>query len=122
MKTYQANLLNAVTLILMPLWAYFTYVGTLEKPEQSVTALIPLFLGVTLLLCHNGIKNENKTIAHIAVLLTLIALLGNATKPLITAIDEGRSLGIFRVSLMILTSILAMITFIKSFVVNRLKK
>jgi len=122
MKTYQANLLNAVTLILMPLWAYFTYVGTLEKPEQSVTALIPLFLGVTLLLCHNGIKNENKTIAHIAVLLTLIALLGNATKPLITAIDEGRSLGIFRVSLMILTSILAMITFIKSFVANRLKK
>ena len=122
MKTYQANLLNAVALILMPLWAYFTYVGTLEKPEQSVTALIPLFLGVTLLLCHNGIKNENKTIAHIAVLLTLIALLGNATKPLITAIDEGRSLGIFRVSLMILTSILAMITFIKSFVANRLKK
>ena len=48
--------------------------------------------------------------------------LGNATKPLITAIDEGRSLGIFRVSLMILTSILAMITFIKSFVANRLKK
>ena len=122
MKTYQANLLNTVILILMPLWAYFTYVGTLEKPEQSVTALIPLFLGVTLLLCHNGIKNENKTIAHIAVLLTLIALLGNATKPLITAIDEGRSLGIFRVSLMILTSILAMITFIKSFVANRLKK
>ena len=122
MKTYQANLLNALILILMPLWAYFTYEGTLVKPEQSVTAPIPLFLGFTLLLCHKGIKNENKIIAHVAVLLTLIALLGNATKPLLTAIEEGRSLGVFRVSLMILTSILAMITFIKSFIANRLNK
>ncbi|MDA7728705.1 hypothetical protein N8838_00955 [Flavobacteriales bacterium] len=122
MKTYQANLLNALTLILMPLWAYLTYEGTLEKPEQSVTALIPLFLGFTLLLCYKGIKNENKIIAHVAVLLTLIALLGNATKPLLTAIEEGRSLGVLRVSIMILTSILAMIIFIKSFIANRLNK
>ena len=74
------------------------------------------------MLCHKGIKNESKIIAHVAVLLTLIALLGNITKPLITAIDEGRKLGVFRVSLMILTSILAMITFIKSFIANRSNK
>ena len=46
MKTNQANLLNALTLILMPLWSYLTYEGTIEKPDQSITALIPLFLGV----------------------------------------------------------------------------
>ena len=36
-------------------------------------------------------KNENKTIAHIAVVITLIAILGNVTKPLISAIEAGGS-------------------------------
>ena len=56
MKTYQANLLNGVVLILMPLWAYLTFEGTAEKPEQSVTAFIPLILGVILVLCNGGVK------------------------------------------------------------------
>ena len=47
MKTNQANLLNSLTLILMPLWAYLAFEGTIEKPNQSVTAFIPLFLGDT---------------------------------------------------------------------------
>ena len=119
MKTYQANLINALTLIVMPLWSYFTYEATVGKPDPSLTALIPLFLGVILLLCNRGVKNENKTIAHIAVIVTLVAILGNSTKPLISAIDEGRKLGVFRVSLMILTSLIAMITFVRSFIANR---
>lgn len=122
MKTYQANLINSVVLILMPLWSYFTYEATADKPEQSLTALIPLIFGIILLLCNGGIKNENKTIAHIAVLITLLAIIGNITKPLMSAIEEGRKLGIFRVSLMIFTSVIAMITFIKSFIENRKKK
>jgi len=60
MKTYQANLLNSLTLILMPIWAYFTFEGTVEKPEQSLTAFIPLAFGVLLLLCNGGLKKENK--------------------------------------------------------------
>ena len=67
----------------------------------------------------NGIKNENKAIAHIAVVITLIAILGNVTKPLMSAIEAGRSVGIFRVCLMIFTSTLAMITFIRSFIKAR---
>ena len=120
MKTYQANLINSLMLILMPLWAYITFEASAEK-AMNTTAFIPLFLGVLLLLCHRGVKNENKTIAHIAVLLTVIAIVGNASKPLLTAIEEGRNLSIFRVSLMLLSSILAMITFIKSFIENRKK-
>ena len=103
MKTSQANLINSLTLILMPVWAFLTFDATPEKPEQSITAFIPLFLGVILLLCNKGIKNNNKIIAHVAVVITLIAIAGNATKPLMSAIEEGRNLGIFRVSLMILT-------------------
>jgi len=120
MKTHQANLINSLTLILMPLWAYLTYEGTAEKPEQSITALIPLCLGVILLLCNKGVKNNNKIIAHVAVLITLIAI-GGLSKPLMSAIEEGRTLGIFRVSLMVLTSVIAMITFIKSFIQARKK-
>jgi len=118
MKTYQANLINSLALILMPLWAYLTYEGTLEKPNQSITALIPLFLGVILFLCNNGVKKENKVIAHIAVVVTLIALLG-LFMPLKAAIAEDRTLSVIRVAIMLLTGILAMITFIRSFIANR---
>ena len=118
MKTYQANLINSIALILMPLWAYLTYEGTLEKPNQSITALIPLFLGVILFLCNNGVKKENKVIAHIAVVVTLIALLG-LFMPLKAAIAEDRTLSVVRVAIMLLTGMLAMITFIRSFIANR---
>ena len=120
MKTHQANLLNSITLILMPLWAYLTFEGTVDKPEQSVTAFIPLFFGVVLLLCNGGIKKENKIIAHIAVLVTLIALLG-LTMPLKAAVADGRTLSIIRVAAMLLTGSLAMISFIKSFIAARKK-
>ena len=121
MKTYQANLINSLTLILMPLWAYLTYEGTAEKPEQSITALIPLFLGIILFLCNNGIKKENKVIAHIAVVVTFIALLG-LFMPLKAAIAEDRTLSLLRVAIMLFTGMLAMITFVRSFIANRKSK
>ena len=107
-------------LIIMPIWAYLTFEGTVEKPEQSITAFIPLFFGVILLLCHKGIQKENKVIAHIAVLITLIGLIG-LTMPLKAAIFENRILSICRVGAMMLTGLLAMITFIKSFIKARKK-
>ncbi len=121
MNARNANILNGLVLILMPLWAYLTFEGTAEKPEQSVTALIPLILGVVLIACSSGIKKENKIIAHVAVLVTLIALLG-LFMPLKSAIADGRSLSIFRVILMIITGIIAMISFIKSFIDARKNK
>ena len=121
MKTYQVNLINGLTLILMPLWAYLTYEATAEKPEQSITALIPLFLGIILFLCNNGIKKENKVIAHIAVVVTFIALLG-LFMPLKAAIAEDRNLSVVRVAIMLFTGMLAMITFVRSFIANRKSK
>ena len=121
MKTHQSNLINSLTLILMPLWAYLTYKGTVEKPEQSITALIPLFLGVILFLCNNGLKKENKVIAHIAVAVTLIAFLG-LLMPLKQAISEDRTLSVVRVVIMLFTGMLAMITFVRSFIANRKSK
>ena len=119
MRPYQANLLNSITLILMPLWAYFTFEGSAENPDPSMTILIPLFFGVILLFCSMGLKKENKIIAHIAVLITLITLIALIIKPLPAAIDAERSLSIIRIAAMILTSSLAMIAFIKSFIKAR---
>ena len=121
MKTHQANLLNSLTLILMPLWAYLTFEATPDNPDSPLTAFIPLVFGVVLLLCTGGVKKENKIIAHIAVLVTLVALLG-LTMPLKSAISDSRTLSIIRVVAMFLTGTLAMISFIKSFIAARKNK
>ena len=115
MTTVRANLINSISLILFPLWAYFTS----ETP--SITALIPTFIGTILLLCTTGIKNENKAIAHVAVILTLLAALG-LVKPLTGAISRDDSIAIIRVVIMMSTSILAMTIFIQSFIRNRKQK
>ena len=120
MKTYQANMLNVLTLIAMSLWAYFAYEPTPDKMSPSVTTFIPLVFGVILLLCHNGIKKENKIIAHVAVLVTLLSVIG-LTKPFMSALDEERFMSVFRVGAMILTGVLAITIFIQSFIRNRRK-
>ena len=66
MNSFKANLINSISLIFIGLWGYFEVV--------SPTALIPVIFGVILLLCTNGLKKQNKLIAHIAVLLTLVIL------------------------------------------------
>ena len=121
MKTYHAHLINSIALILMPLWAYICFDATPEKESLSLTAMIPLVLGVILLFCYNGVKNQNKMIAHIAVLVTLISLLG-LFMPLKAAIADGRITSIFRVCVMLVTGLLAMIFFIKSFIAARRNK
>ena len=120
MKTYQANMLNVLTLIAMSLWAYFAYEPTPDKMSPPPTIFIPLVFGVILLLCHNGIKKENKIIAHVAVLVTLLSVIG-LTKPFMSALDEERFMSVFRVGAMILTGVLAMTIFIQSFIRNRRK-
>ena len=67
MKASKANLINSISLIGFGLWGYFEV--------TSPTALIPVGFGLILLLCYNGVKNQNKIIAHVAVLLTLVILL-----------------------------------------------
>lgn len=109
MKPYIASRINAIILIIFASWAYFSS----ETP--SFTALIPLFIGVVLLLLNSGVKKEAKIPAHIAVLLTLIACIG-LIKPLFGAIEKDSLIGIVRVCIMLLSSIFAMVTFIRSFI------
>ena len=110
MNSLKANILNSICLIVVGLWGYFE--------ATSSTALIPVIFGWALLFCSPGLKKENKVIAHIAVLLTFVCLLG-LFMPLKGTIEREETIGVVRVSVMILTSITAMVYFVKSFIANR---
>lgn len=109
MKPYFINFLNAIVLISLGSWAYFT------SDHPSVTALIPVFAGIILVATTPGFKKGNRILAHIAVGLTFVILLG-LIKPLTGAIGRSDDLGIIRVLVMIITSLIAMIFFVKSFI------
>ena len=115
MKAHKTSLVNAILLIVLPLWGYFS------SDSPSMTALIPTFIGVVLLLLNKGVKNENKIVAHIAVLLTLVVLIG-LIKPLTGAIGRSDSAAMIRVFVMILSTIIAMVFFVKSFIDARKKR
>ncbi|MEM9547858.1 MAG: hypothetical protein AAGA77_17885 [Bacteroidota bacterium] len=108
MNAYTAHLINSAALILMGGWGYFA--------TSSNTALIPVLFGVVLLSLSNGVKHENKAIAHVVVVLTLLVFGSLVAKPLMSAIKDGDTMGTIRVGVMVLTSLLAMIFFIKSFI------
>jgi len=109
MKPYFVNLINSLVLITLGAWAYFSS----ETP--SFTALIPVFGGLILLAVTPGFKNGNRVLAHVAVVFTLLLLIG-LIKPLTAAIGRADSLAIARVSVMMVSSLLAMIVFIRSFI------
>ena len=96
--------------------------GYLGSETPSETALIPVVFGVALLFLYKGVKKENKIAAHIAVLLTLL-ILGGLLKPLTAAIGREDGMAIMRVTVMLVTTVVALVAFIKSFVdVRRARK
>ena len=112
MNASKANLINSISLIGLGLWGYFEV--------TSPTALIPVGFGLVLLLCYNGVKNQNKIIAHVAVLLTLVILLALVGMRLPKSIETGGA-GLYRVLAMCATSVVAMVYFVKSFIEARRK-
>lgn len=108
MNAYKAHLLNALTLLIMGGWGYFA--------TKAPTALVPVFIGVVLLSISQGVKNENKALAHVAVVVTLLGLIGIVMKPLMVALDSDDLMKQIRVIAMIVTSVIAMVFFVKSFI------
>lgn len=107
-----ANLINAGTLIVLSAWAY------LGSDTPSLTALIPGGFGMALLICQQGVIRENKGIAHVAAVLTLIVLIA-LLMPLSGAIGRGDGPAILRVGLMTATSLVALVAFVRSFIAAR---
>jgi hypothetical protein len=112
MKAHLVSLIHAIALI--GLGGY----GYLSSDTPSVTALIPVVFGVLLLAMNNGVKKENKVIAHIAVLLTLLIVIG-LIKPLTGAMGRGDSAAVARVATMLVLGVLAMVSFVRSFIAAR---
>ncbi|MDB9910285.1 hypothetical protein OAC83_01545 [Flavobacteriales bacterium] len=120
MTAQKMNLINALTLVIVGLWGFIDVNTPSLETGISWTALIPVFFGAIFLLCQKGIKNDSKIIAHIAVVLTLLILIALVGKRLPISIENG-GIGLFRVAVMSLTSLLAFIIFIRSFIENRKK-
>jgi uncharacterized membrane protein len=112
MKPYSANLLAAIVLILMSCWAYFS------SDTPSVTALIPGIFGVIFLALHGLLKKENKVAAHVVVILTLLVFV-SLFKPLTGVLERDDTMGLIRVLLMMLVSLIALIVYIRSFIAAR---
>jgi len=108
----QFNLINSIALISMSVWGYID--------TNSFTALIPAVFGVILLLLGTMLRNEKlvKLSAHLVVLFTLFILVALVVQVLPGVVERG-GIGLIRVILMISTSAIAMIVFIKSFIDNR---
>ena len=96
----------------MSIWGYVD--------TDSFTALIPAVFGVILFLLGTMLTNEKlvKLSAHLVVLFTLLILLALVIQVLPGVYERG-GIGLIRVILMISTSSIAMIIFIKSFIDNR---
>ena len=115
MKTYFISLINALILITFGLWGYF------GSESASLTALIPVAVGVLLILVNPGLRKEKKLESHIAVILTFLVLLG-LIKPLLGALERYDTLAISRVAVMIFFTIIALFYFVRSFIAARRKK
>ena len=111
MNSHTASLSNAIILITIGGWGYFE--------SGSPTSLIPVVIGIILVLLNRGVKSQNKIIAHIAVLVTMLGFA--LIMPLMRAIEDGRTDAILRILIMLSSSVFAMIFFIKSFVEARKK-
>ena len=107
---YKSSLINAVLLILLGIWGYFG--------SGSATALIPVVFGLILLILYPGVKKEAKIPAHIAVILTLIVTIA-LFKPLSASIVREDVGAIIRSLIMLISSVVALIDFIKGFIAAR---
>lgn len=109
MKPYLINAINASILVIVGLLGYF------GSDTPSVTALIPVFAGVILLVLVKGMKDGNKVVAHIVVTLTLLTLMA-LFKPLSGALSRNDTGAVIRVFIMITSNLVALIVYIKSFI------
>lgn len=109
MKAYSASLINSAALVVIGLWDY------VATQSLSSTNMILVAAGIILLFLYNGIKREDKIVAHIAVVVTLLAVL-SLIKPIIEAIEGGETMLLVRNLIILFTGMLALVYFVKSFI------
>jgi hypothetical protein len=107
MKPFQINLITGIVLIAMGVWSYLS--------SGSPTALIPAAFGIIFAVVTPMFRKGNRVVAHIVVILTLLLIIA-LFRPLTGAINDGDTMGIVRVGIMMGVSVIALIIYIKSFI------
>tara|TARA_Y100001970_G_C13925654_1_gene695613 strand:- start:167 stop:523 length:357 start_codon:yes stop_codon:yes gene_type:complete len=111
LKPKKAALLNSLVLILLGIISYY-YNST------SVTALIPVFLGLAIFLCYVFYEKNNKIFAHLCATLMLLALLG-LFKPIMGSVERLDYYAALRIGLMQLVSLYSLVCLVVSFIKAR---
>ena len=114
LKPKKAMLLNSIALILIGIISYY-YNST------SITALIPVFLGLAIFVCYVFYEKSNKIFAHICIVLMILAFLG-LFKPIMGSIARSDVYSTSRIAVMQLVSLYSIICFIASFIEARKNK
>jgi len=109
MKPHVANITLAIILIALSAWGY------LGSDTPSITALIPGFFGVIFLALSSPFKKENKVVAHIIVVLTLLLVI-SLFMPFRGAIGRSDTMASIRVGVMLGAGIIALVIYIRSFI------
>ena len=109
MKAHAANMINSIALIVIGLWDY------LATQTLASNNMIPVAGGLLLLIFYDGVKREDKVTAHIAVIITLFVFL-SLIKPFDEALHDGEAGATIRYLVMLLSSLLAIAYFVKSFI------
>ncbi len=112
MKPHTINTITGIVLILMSGWSYLT------SDSPSMTALIPAIFGIIFLALTGPFKKENKIVAHVIVVLTLLLLI-SLIKPLMGVIERSDTLGLVRVLIMMFFCVIALTIYIRSFMQAR---
>ncbi|MBE0650375.1 MAG: hypothetical protein IH595_05995 [Bacteroidales bacterium] len=109
MKAHSASLINSVALVVIGLWDY------IASQILSSTNMVPVAAGIILLFLYNGIKKEDKIIAHIAVVITLLVFL-SLIKPFAEAVETNDKTVLIQNLILMLTGLLSIVYFVKSFI------
>ncbi len=107
MKPYVMNFVTGLVLVSLGTWGWLD--------SGSNTALIPVVFGLIFFLAGPMFKAGNKVVVHVVVLLTLLVL-GALVKPFMSAMGREDTLAMVRVGGMLLTCLIAMIVYVKSFI------
>lgn len=112
MKPYQVNILNATILMTLGLWGY------LASTSPSPTALIPVGFGTIFVLATPSLRKDNKMVAHVVVLLTLVLAFA-LIMPLRGALNREDFFSAVRVGVMLAGCVAALVIYIRGFVEAR---
>jgi hypothetical protein len=112
MQAHQANLINAIVLLVVGLWGYAA------NNFNSHTAIVPLGAGLLFLVLNTFLKDGNRHVAHLVVILTLVLAIA-LFWPLKRNMDQADTIGTLRVGIEIVSCLFALGVFIKSFIDNR---